>query len=49
MTKNEAVDYIGGNYAASVTTFDSIEKEALEMADYMTKGIIEQFPDSFAA
>lgn len=43
MTKEEAVDFINANYAASVAVFDQIEKEALEMADRMTEGIVEQF------
>lgn len=47
MTKQEAVDFISGDYAASVTVFDQIEQEALEMADYMTEGIVRQFPFLF--
>lgn len=43
MTKEEAVDFINANYAASVAVFDQIEKEALEMADRMTEGIVQQF------
>lgn len=43
MTKEEAVDFINANYAASVAVFDQIEKEALEMADQMTEGIVQQF------
>lgn len=47
MTKQEAGDFITGNYAASVTVFDQIENEALEMADRMTEGIVQQFPFLF--
>jgi LysM repeat protein len=47
MTKDEAVYYITGKYADSVTVFDAIEKEALEMADEMARGIALQFPGSF--
>lgn len=47
MTKQEAVDFISGNYAASVTVFDKIEQEALQMADMMTEGIVRQFPFLF--
>lgn len=43
MTKREAEEFISGEYAASVTTFDMIEKEALAMADRMTRGIAMQF------
>ena len=49
MTKKEAVDYIKRNYSDSISTFDQIEKEALEMADYMTSGIKSQFPGYFVA
>lgn len=49
MTKQEAVDFINGNYAASVTVFDEIEREALMMADTMTAGIVRQFPMQFQA
>lgn len=47
MTKQEAVDFISGKYAASVAVFDRIEQEALEMADRMTEGIVQQFPFLF--
>lgn len=47
MTKQEATDFINGNYAASVEVFDRIEQEALEMADRMTEGIVQQFPFLF--
>jgi hypothetical protein len=47
MTKKEAVAYITHNFGDSITVFDQIEKQALQMADYMTSGIVAQFPDSF--
>lgn len=47
MTKNEAVDYLTHNYAESITTFYSIEKEALEMADLMIRGLVQQFLHQF--
>jgi LysM repeat protein len=47
MTKDEAVSLIAGNYTDSITVFDEIEQEALEMADTMTQGIIRQFPEYF--
>lgn len=43
MTENEAAQILGGQYAASISQYDSIQKEALEMADYMTSGITRQF------
>jgi hypothetical protein len=47
MTKKEAVDYLTQKYTDSVTTFDKIEKEALDMAEYMSTGIVQQFPRHF--
>lgn len=47
MTKTEATDLLTQKYADSDTIFDNIEREALEMADLMTQGIIRQFPKSF--
>lgn len=47
MTKDEAINLITGNYTDSITVFDEIEQEALEMADTMTQGIIRQFPEYF--
>lgn len=44
MTKQEAVDFINGNFTQSVTVFDQIEQEALMMADTMSSGIVKQFP-----
>lgn len=47
LTKSEAVDLLTKNYEASITTYDEIERQALEMADMMAKGIIKQFPEKF--
>lgn len=47
MTKTEAVDILTQNYADSISMFDRIEQEALAMADRMTQGIVEQFPQYF--
>lgn len=47
LTKNEAVFILTGDYAAGIATFDEIEKQALQMADVMTRGIIRQFPERF--
>lgn len=43
MTENEAVQILTGQYDQSIAQYDAIQKEALEMADYMTSGIIKQF------
>jgi hypothetical protein len=47
MTKDEAVNMLTGKYSESITGFDQIEEQALVMADMMTNGIINQFPDIF--
>lgn len=43
LTKQEAVEQLNGNYAQSIATFNKIEKQALEMADTFSTGIIHQF------
>lgn len=47
MTKDEAVNMLTGKYSESITGFDQIEEQALVMADMMTSGIVNQFPDVF--
>lgn len=48
MTKQQAVDILTQDYQGSITTFGNIEQQALEMADMMTYGIVEQFPQYFS-
>lgn len=43
MTEQEAVLRLGGHYAEDIKIFDSIQEEALKMADYMFYGISRQF------
>lgn len=43
MTEDEAVQILTGQYERSIDEFDSIQAEALKMADVMTCGIIRQF------
>lgn len=43
MTEKEAGFRLKKEYPKDIEMFESIEKEALEMADYMTYGIIQQF------
>lgn len=47
LVKAEAVDLLNKNYAAGIAVYDEIEKQALEMADVMSRGIIKQFPNAF--
>ncbi|MNN33378.1 hypothetical protein D3C81_1471370 [compost metagenome] len=48
LLKDEVVYQLTGQYKSSVEIFDLIEKQALEMADMLTKGIVQQFPKMFA-
>jgi hypothetical protein len=47
LTKTEAVLWLNKDYEKAINIFDEIEKQALGMADYMTEGIIRQFPNMF--
>ncbi|MDM5187553.1 acetylglutamate kinase [Bacillus sp. DX4.1] len=47
LTKSEAVSILSKDYQSGVQLYDKIEKEALEMADALTEGIIKQFPQLF--
>src|SRR5689334_5695985 len=47
VTLKEAVDQLGGKFAASVADYDSIHAHILEMADQLSSGIIAQFPSRF--
>lgn len=43
MTDDEVGQILTGQYDASIAQYDAIQKEALDMADYMSLGIIRQF------
>lgn len=47
LTLEEATTYLGGNYAGSVTAYDQVHLQALDMADMLSEGIIKQFPSQF--
>ena len=47
MTKTEAVNILSQEYEDSVSVFENIEQQALNMADMMTQGIVKQFPQYF--
>ena len=47
LTTREVAMRLAGNYKADIEAFDSVEREAMSMADYFAHGIIKQFPDRF--
>src|SRR5262245_8819270 len=47
LTLQEAAQQLGGDYAASVATYDRVETEILHMADMLSAGIVAQFPSMF--
>lgn len=48
LTLQEAAEQLGGDYAASVATYDQVETSILHMADMLSSGVIKQFPNKFA-
>ena len=47
LTLQEAGTYLGGDFAASVATYEDVHVQALHMADMLSAGIIRQFPSRF--
>ncbi|WP_243240498.1 acetylglutamate kinase [Clostridium cibarium] len=43
LVESEAVNRLGKQYAEDIKIFDSIENQALQMADEMSEGIMRQF------
>lgn len=43
----EATTHLGGDFAGEVAAYDRIHELALEMADFMSAGVIRQFPQRF--
>jgi hypothetical protein len=46
-TLEEATAHLTGDYAGEVAAYDLVHDLALEMADYMSAGIMMQFPEKF--
>ncbi|MBM7569510.1 acetylglutamate kinase [Paenibacillus sacheonensis] len=48
LVKAQAVLRLEKDYAADVALYDEYEEQALVMADMMMRGVVQQFPASFA-
>lgn len=46
-TLEEATDHFTGNFAGEVAAYDRVHDMALEMADFMSAGVMKQFPTQF--
>jgi hypothetical protein len=46
-TLAEAVAHLNGDFAGEVAAYDEIHNLALEMADFMSNGVMQQFPSKF--
>jgi hypothetical protein len=47
LTTNEVVARLKQKWQADVRAYDRIEAQALHMADMLSSGIVEQFPERF--
>lgn len=47
LIKSEAVNALNKNYEARIAVYDKIENQSLQMADMLSKGLINQFPNKF--
>jgi hypothetical protein len=46
-TLAEALDHFNGNFTAEVADYDRVHDLALEMADFISNGVMKQFPNQF--
>jgi hypothetical protein len=46
-TLEEATTHLTGNFAGEVAAYDKVHNLALEMADFISNGVIRQFPGMF--
>ncbi|HSP54465.1 MAG TPA: hypothetical protein VLS25_02660 [Dehalococcoidia bacterium] len=47
LTLQEAADRLGGNFQADIADYDQVHNAILDMADFLSLGIIHQFPQQF--
>jgi hypothetical protein len=46
-TLEEAIAHFSGDFAGEVAAYDKVHDLALEMADFMSNGVMQQFPSQF--
>ena len=46
-TLDEATTHLTGDFAGEVEAYDLVHELALEMADFMSAGVMQQFPEKF--
>jgi hypothetical protein len=46
-TLEEAIDHFTGNFAGEIAAYDRVHDMALEMADFFSNGVMQQFPSRF--
>ncbi|WP_245726278.1 LysM peptidoglycan-binding domain-containing protein [Marininema mesophilum] len=49
LTKSEAVFRLRKDYTSDIANYETIEEQALEMADAFADGIVKQFPSMFSS
>jgi hypothetical protein len=47
LTTEEVVARLQGNWAADIAAYDKVHEQILHMADMLTRGIVNQFPNKF--
>ena len=47
LVKAEAVEMLNQNYLSEINLYDEMERQALTMADVMTRGFVMLFPERF--
>ena len=48
LTLQEATARLNGDYAADIAAYDQIHEHILQLADLLSSGLMQQFPDRFS-